>query len=357
MQAWDFLVDRSDLSRTLLAPASETVWADLADGDVLLEVERFSLTANNITYGVFGDRLGYWRFFPTADGWGRIPVWGFARVAASRAAGVEEGTRLYGYLPMSTHLVTRLRPSGGGFVDETAHRAALPAAYNRYEPMAETPRDDHVALLRPLFTTSFLLDDLLADAAHGATAILSSASSRTAIGLAWLRSERGLPTVALTSARNAAFVESLGLYAQVVDYADIERADVDGPVAFVDMAGDPAVRGAVHRRFADRLVHSAVVGATHHDAAPADPAPLPGPVPTFFFAPDRLARRREDWGGAVVAERIGAAMTGFIADASWLTIDRSVGPDALASTYSHVLEGDASPAVGDVVFPGVLPRG
>ena len=49
-----------------------------------LRVERFGLTANNVTYGAFGDQLGYWQFFAAPEGWGRIPVWGFGEVVASR---------------------------------------------------------------------------------------------------------------------------------------------------------------------------------------------------------------------------------------------------------------------------------
>ena len=52
-----------------------------AEGEARLRVERFALTANNVTYGVVGDRIGYWRFFPASDdAWGVIPVWGTAEV-------------------------------------------------------------------------------------------------------------------------------------------------------------------------------------------------------------------------------------------------------------------------------------
>jgi hypothetical protein len=349
MAAWDFLVNKADLSRTELRPVPAPDPAALRDGEVLLEVERFSLTANNITYGVFGDQLGYWRFFPAPDGWGRIPVWGFARVAASRCEGLAAGARLYGYWPMSSHHVAPLRAAGSGYVDAAEHRAALPAAYNRSELAPETPRDDHLALLRPLFTTSFLLDDYLAEIAPGATAILSSASSRTALGLAWMLARRGQPAVALTSPRHAGLVAETRLYDQVVPYDAAESLEVDGPVAFVDMAGDPAVRMAVHQRFGDRLLHSAVVGNTHHEAPAATGAKPPGPPPTFFFAPDRLAARRHDWGGQVLSERIGQAMTGFIDESSWLQIRRHDGPEAMAQVYQAILAGNASPDQGDIV--------
>ncbi|MEP0561042.1 MAG: DUF2855 family protein, partial [Qipengyuania citrea] len=36
----------------------------LADDAVRLEIESFSVTANNVTYAVVGDGFGYWNFFP-----------------------------------------------------------------------------------------------------------------------------------------------------------------------------------------------------------------------------------------------------------------------------------------------------
>src|SRR5689334_5391733 len=100
--AWDLLVDRSDLSATSIVEGADP---EIDDGQVLLKVDRVGMTANNVTYAVFGDAMHYWDFFPAPDGQGRVPLWGFAEVAQSRAKGVEEGTRLYGYLPTSSHLV------------------------------------------------------------------------------------------------------------------------------------------------------------------------------------------------------------------------------------------------------------
>jgi hypothetical protein len=352
MEHWDFLVDRADLSRTELRPIPAPDAVELAPGEALLEVERFSFTANNITYAVVGDQLGYWRFFPAPEGWGRIPVWGFARVLRSNADGVAEGLRLYGYLPMSTHFTTGIRPSGGGYADASPHRAALPAAYNRYADAPETEGDDHAALLKPLFTTSFLLDDLVAEIAPDAIVLVSSASSRTALGLASTVARRGAKAVALTSGGNVAFVERTGLYAQVLRYDEVDRSEVDGPVAFVDIAGDAGVRAAVHRRFGDRLVHSAVVGATHHEArAPAAGEPLPGPAPAFFFAPDRLAKRSGEWGASAFDDRVRAAMARFVEESDWLRIERHRGPAALGEVYAAALKGAARPDVGHIVLP------
>ena len=103
--AWDFLVAKTDLRRTELR---EVEPPPLADGEARLAIERFALTANNITYAVFGEAMRYWDFFPGPEGWGRIPVWGHARVEASNHPDLAVGQRFYGYYPMSTHLVAEM---------------------------------------------------------------------------------------------------------------------------------------------------------------------------------------------------------------------------------------------------------
>src|SRR4051794_710680 len=288
----DFEVRRDDL-RTTRVTEGEPEAERVDDGAVQLRVERFGLSANNVTYGAFGDAMNYWRFFPAAEeGWGRVPVWGFGDVVASGVDGIEPGERYYGYFPPSTYATLRPQPGGPGFVDAAEHRRELPALYNRYlrtEP--DAPRPDETILLRPLFGTSFLIDAFLQENGRfGAGAVaLSSASSKTAYGLAFLLAgaDDGPEGVGVTSARNRALVESLGVYDGVVTYDEIDAGlgGGDESLVFVDMAGDGAVREAVHRAAGERLRHSAVVGATHWDQLAAGGGELPGPAPEFFFAP------------------------------------------------------------------------
>ena len=64
----------------------------LEDRQARFAVERFGLTANNVTYGLLGDDLRYWTFFPTPEeGWGRVPAWGFAAAVESRSP-ADDGT-------------------------------------------------------------------------------------------------------------------------------------------------------------------------------------------------------------------------------------------------------------------------
>lgn len=357
----DFEVRRDDLRRTRLAESEPT---EPGDGEVQLHIDRFGLTANNVTYGVMGDALGYWAFYPGAgEGWGRVPVWGYADVVASRASGIEPGERFYGLLPMASHVTIAARAQGPGFTADDEHRRALPAIYNQYvRTPSDAPHADEALLLRPLFATSFLLEDFLRTNAHfGAdTTVLSSASSKTAYGLAHLlrRAGGGRGIVGLTSPGNRAFVESLGVYDRVLTYDEVERelaGDTD-LLVYVDMAGDAAVREAVHRTAHDRLRHDAIVGATHWAAtAAADPGePLPGPAPQFFFAPAHIERLTEELGPGGLQARIAEAWEGFVVQLAegWLQVEHGDGPQALEATWLAFVDGRADPRSGHVLRLG-----
>jgi hypothetical protein len=351
----DFLIAKDDLHNCRFAedPAPE-----LEPGQARMRVERFGLSANNITYANFGEAMSYWSFFPAEEGWGRMPVWGFAEVVESRAAELEPGTRVYGYLPPSSEIVLRPeRVDERGFLDASPHRASLPAAYNSYarveaDPIYEADTEELQMLLRPLFFTSFLIDDFLDDAAlFGAgTAVLSSASSKTASGLAFLLSRReGVEVVGLTSPRGAAFTESLGVYDRVVTYEGIESL-ADDPAVYIDMAGDAQVRSDVHTHFGDALTHSAVVGATHHDRMGAVPESLPGAPPTFFFAPDRVAKRMTEWGRDGFETRVGEAWRPYVGwCGGWLEVIPGEGRAPLEQAYLDLLDGNIDPAKAHVL--------
>ena len=351
----DFLVAKDDLHRCrfLDGPTS-----DLERGQALLEVDAFGLTSNNITYAMFGQAMSYWDFFPAEEGWGRMPVWGFAEVAASRHDVLEVGARVYGYLPPSTHLVVApAHVNARGFVDGSAHRATLPPAYNGYtrveaDPVYDAHSEDQQMLLRPLFFTSYLIDDFLDDAAMfgASTVVLSSASSKTASALAFLLSLRkGIEVVGLTSQRSAEFARGIGVYGRVVEYDDVDSVADDAAV-YVDMAGDAELRNAVHEHFGERLAHSAVVGATHHDRMGDVPDSLPGPRPTFFFAPDRVTKRTTEWGREGLERRLAEAWRPYLLwTAGWLEVIHAQGPEALERAYLELLDGHIDPAKAHVL--------
>ncbi|MEQ8746030.1 DUF2855 family protein [Pyruvatibacter sp.] len=354
-QAVDFEVLKSALETSR---ANSHDLPQIGAGEVLMKVERFSLTANNITYAVFGDAMRYWDFFSDrGDGveFGRIPVWGFGEVIASNADGVTVGTRVYGYFPMSTHRVAKAaRISEHGFMDASGVRGELAPVYSQFmattsDPLYAKQDEDQIMLFRPLFTTSFILDDWLAENGFfGAkTIILSSASSKTSLGLAYLlKNNRGssVRVVGLTSGANKAFVEGTGCYDDVVVYDDISKMDASVAAGFVDMAGNSAVRAAIHRHFKDNLKVSSAVGGTHWDSVGGGQDDLPGPSVELFFAPTHIERRMKEWGGPGFQERVAKAWAGFIPETKkWIEVVHSSGADKVKDVYLEVLGGKTPP--------------
>jgi hypothetical protein len=359
----DFLVRRSDWKEHRFA---ESPAPSLQPGQVLFRVDRFAFTANNVTYALAGDLLGYWRFFPAAEGWGRLPVMGFADVVRSAHPDVAAGTRCFGFYPMSRYLV--IEPdsvSAAQIVDGAAHRRGLAPTYSQYGLVArdrlyDAEHEDVLMLLRGLFTTSFLADDFLAGQDHfGAGSVLiSSASSKTSIALGWVTARGGRArTVGLTSARNRDFVRSLGCYDEVVTYDEIAGLDRVGAALFVDMAGSAPLRRAVHEHFGDRLHHSCSIGVTHWEATGDSEASLPGPKPEFFFAPAQIQKRVADWGAAGLQERLAAAWSAFrVFTEDWLVVRRGYGPEAVREVYLDTLAGRTPPQQGQVLSLWDAPR-
>lgn len=355
-KAHDLLVSRTSLRDTRLA---DSEIPDLADGEALLRVDAFSITANNVTYAVFGDGMRYWNFFPGPEGWGRVPVWGFATVLGSKAAGVQAGKRIYGYLPMSTLLkVKPERVTAGGFRDGSEHRRALPAAYQNYtftdgDPLYRPETEPLQMLFRPLFITSFLIDDYLVENnLFGAKQVMfSSASAKTSYAAARLLTARGIDVIGLTSPKNARFTAQLGVYKKVVTYPDIRTLDGHAATAFVDIAGDGQVRADVHRHFGDALKLSLAVGATHWENGAASAGDkLPGPQPQFFFAPDRITKRIADWGAEGFAQKSADAFANFLPVAASSTlVVTGHGLEEAGKVFAAHVAGTAYPRDGNII--------
>lgn len=361
MTATDFIVARNDLEQCKLIETAIPDIAALPPDALLVKVERFAFTANNITYAVMGDELKYWQIFPAPHGFGNIPVWGLGEVIASKHPAVAVGERLFGYFPMATHLVIEAADvSKRALRDGAEHRKQVSPVYNLYSRVTDDPafaghQGDLQALLRPLFMLSFLVDDFLAenDDFGARRVLLSSASSKTAFGLAHLLDTRGRKVIGLTSAGNAGFVSSLPCYDEVVTYDRVSALPADAPVAFVDMAGSSALRAELHNHFRDQMKCSVRVGLTHR-ATDADEGALPGAKPRWFFAPDQIRKRAKDWGPGGIEQRFGAAWSGFAPLLeTCLDVVESRGPEAVQRVYLDTLRGRIPPEQGHMLsLPG-----
>lgn len=369
-------VDRANTGTTRLITEEQRA---LEAGQVRLSIDRFAVTANNITYAVFGDMLGYWDFFPTTSAaWGRVPAMGWATVTESNVEGIAVGGRYYGWFPMASAVTFTATVTPDGFRDDGAHRVDHASVYRSYVRMdadAMYPdsdegmdgsiddAEDRHALLRGLALTGFLAEEFFADgggtdeAYFGASrVVVLSASSKTALGFADRARRRGgkarggVEVVGVTSAGNREMVESTDLYDLVVTYDEVERIETSGGTVSIDMAGNPAALRAVHEHFGDGLAYSMTVGRSHHDAEPPTREPLAGPEPKMFFAPSEVSRRAKQWGRDEYGDRCADSIKSFAkASQSWLTVEQRTGADGAQSAWADVHSGTVAPSIGLVV--------
>jgi hypothetical protein len=351
--SWTMAVARDDLRRTTLVQHDVP---EPAEGEVVLRVDRVGLTANNVTYAVLGDDFRYWEFFPPGprglgDEWGLVPLWGFSEVAESRVSGVEVGQRYYGYLPSGGHLLVRPgRVDARGFREGSEHRVDLPSPYNAYvltsaDPAYQADQEDLLAIFRPLFFTSYMLADHLADQEYyGAKALVfSSASSKTAYATAFELRGRGPRLIGLTSAGNVGFTWELDCYDEVLSYDEIAALDPDSSYAYVDLSGTPGTRAAIRERLGAGLVRDIAVGLTHQ-------VPNVTQAGEFFFAPVQMRKRSTDWGRETLDARFAEAWQRFSGFArAQIDLDLGHGPQALQAAWLETVEGRTPPRTGHIV--------
>jgi hypothetical protein len=289
-------------------------------------------------------------------------------VTESRCEGVAAGERFYGFWPIASEVVLQpMRVNAAGFSDGAEHRRDLHAVYNHYlrcsaDPGYAPAHEAEQALLRPLFVTSFLIDDFLADNDFfgAGTVILSSASSKTAYGTAFRLAQRrgagGAKVLGLTSPANLAFTQGLGCYDAVLAYDAVDTLPADVPTVYVDFSGSVGLRARIHQRFGDRLRYSCSVGGTHWDELGSGKG-LPGPKPTLFFAPAQIKKRNADWGPAGLQQRIAEAWSAFMrpvtaAEQPWLRVVHGRGRAAIEAAYAALLAGGVNPAEGHMLSIG-----
>ncbi|NQY64207.1 MAG: DUF2855 family protein [Alteromonadaceae bacterium] len=360
-QALIFEVTKAALDETRVVALD--IAQELSDNEVLLKIDKFALTANNISYGIAGEALGYWRFFPTEkiaeqEQWGRLPVMGFADVVSSNCQHIKIGERVWGFMPMATHVkIVAGMHSNTGFADVSPHRAGLPPVYSTFERVSKKPfyqvdNEDFEILVRGLFMTSWLVDDFMFDNRYfdAKQYLITSASSKTSIALAFSIKERGeLPCIGITSAANKKFVESLGCYQRVISYDEVANLDASISSLVVDMAGSQTVLAAIHRHFDKNICYSCRIGVTHHDDIVTDEV-LPGAKPIFFFATTQLKKRTADWGSRETMKKLSGSLLRYIEFCrSIITIKHTTNKNDLVAIYKQVLSGKADASVGHIV--------
>lgn len=349
-------VDRSDYRKTNIVRDQTPT---LKPGEVLVAIDKFGLTANNVSYALSGNAIGYWKFYPAQDNWGKVPVWGCANIIESRCDEVPVGERLWGFFPMASHTI--LQPgkiATDHFRDIAPHRADLPgptlySSYRRTDAEPDFVREfeNDRCLLFPLFATAFIICDYLIDNDFfGARqVVIGSASSKTGFGLAMMLHDDprvSQKVIGVTSARNRDFVDQLGCCDQLIQYGQESTIDNSLPTAYIDMSGDKALTSALHHHLGDLLVESSMVGASHWEAA-GDVGVLPGAKPTFFFAPTQVAKRDRDWGpGVVIMKAMEASFTVAAKVKGNMQVEWVTGAEAVDASWQALLDNKVPGSTG-----------
>ena len=342
-----FLVHKKNITEHI-SKAENT--PELSDGEVLLKINQYAFTSNNITYAVVGEQMKYWNFFPAEEPYGVVPVWGYSEVVESKNEAIEMGTQYFGYYPMRKYLkVEPTKISDHGFMDGAAHRQEMAPLYNNYE---KSKPNDYVPIFRPLFGTSFLSYHFLKNANFfGAeNVILTSASSKTSLGQAFLLSENkasdNKKVIGLTSERNKAFVEGTGFYDLVLSYDEVQQLPKEDTV-LVDMAGNMDVLNQVYAHLGEQLKYTSMIGLTDWQS---DRTKIQVPNAKFFFAPHVAMEFGKQWGQKELWARIGKSLQGFIMVANkWITIEKINDHEALSNLYNDMVSGKVDPTIGYLV--------
>ena len=348
-QIW---VNQENLSQTKTVQTTFDV-AQLLEDEVLLETDSFGFSANNITYAALGFKMGYWGFFPTEEvGFGIVPVWGFATVKASRHADVKEGEKVFGYLPMASHWIIKAgKVADHGFSDIHEKRKSISPVYDQYLRCANDPgynpsREAWQLNFRPLYMTSFVLDDFVADTSTGESLLLSSASSKTALGTAQLlkdqKAQRGANyrVIGLTSTSNVDMVKASNCYDDVLSYDDVAALSNAEQYWLLDFAANGALINALTDVLGEKLAKVTLIGATDWKA---EEKPNPKALDAeIFFAPARVKLRQSEWGHQAFLAKYASAWQRFATQLSDTFFEQHVnGIEAITSLYLSTLSGEA----------------
>ncbi|MBT3135357.1 DUF2855 family protein [Alteromonas sp. ALT199] len=363
IQSQQIWIDQQNLANTKVVHCDINV-SDLQQDEVLLETDSFGFSANNITYAALGFKMGYWGFFPpqsgdncdNPNGFGIVPVWGFATVKASCHPDIKEGEKVFGYLPMASHWVIKAgKVAPHGFSDVHEMRKSISPVYDQYLRCAADPgydknREAWQLNFRPLYMTSFVLDDYVAEKTKGETLLLSSASSKTALGTAQLLKDQkavrnaSYQVVGLTSQSNVDMVKTTGCYDAVYSYDDLSALTSDSSDSrywLLDFAANGTLINNLSELLGDSLSEVTLIGATDWKA---EEKPNPKLLNAeIFFAPARVKLRQSEWGHEAFLTKYAGAWQRFALKISDQFFEQShQGADAIIQLYLETLNGSAN---------------
>lgn len=324
--------------------------------EILIKIEKFGLTSNNITYAALKDSMPYFKFFPIDEknpGWGCLPVWGVGKVIQSNFADLAEGTCVYGFFPAANYVtleVAALTPTG--FIVNRPNIAQEYGFYNLYnfthlDPFYLKDKEDMMAVVRPLFLTGLLIADYLEvnNFMQANTVIISSAASKTSYALALaLHKKQKCKLLGLASAKSKPFAESMNIYDQVITYEEIKNISEDLTAVYIDICGNELVRGQLISKLSDKLKHILSVGMTNwKQGSYGLPKTARNIKSEVFFAPGWTLQRPKD----SAAEFAKELFKGWHAQMSnvekYFQLQNASGKDALRKSFLDFVNSQSKP--------------
>lgn len=358
----EFQISKSDFTKVRIVPTPPADTHSMRKNEILLAVEKFAYTTNNISYAIAGDRLGYWEFFPPQGedtDWIVTPVWGFAKVIASNHTKIGIGERLYGYFPPAHYLTLKpTQVTKTGFVDGSDHRKNLAVFYNQYEMCSAlhyyTKEDDNARMLfGPLHLTAFMMLHFLKenDWKGAEQIVILSASSKTSLGMAFAfnQTENSPQVIGFTSSRNLENISELELYDELYTYENVSQIDGSKPTVIIDMSGLTELVNSLFVQLGDQLITYIQIGRTHW-TTPRTKSIVPKDKLFFFFAPGIMKKKQDEWGKAeydkITAEFIKSSAKKI---STWMSYETHDELNDLVDIHQQLSEGSVPPDKGIII--------
>jgi len=268
--------------------AKEARVAELEQGQVLLKVEKFAFSQMALGYlmkGFTRTFSAYHNFYQyPEEGFYRSACWGYCTVVESMHPKVAVGTRLYGLVPPARYQVqvvggTIPASRSGDPAKVELAMTDVPFNLRRFQEMdvvcapsdtkAEEEVDGEAALLeewrlvlKEIYTMAFYMDEnLLVDTGMINSVIISCASSKTALALAYCLRMRDMRyVVGLTSPEHLDFVKSTDLYHEVFTYDSVDDLPNSRTIVYMDFKCDGELRQKITLRMGTNLMYNMVLG-------------------------------------------------------------------------------------------------
>ncbi len=360
----------------------------LKKGEVRISVDKFGLSTNNMFYAQMGEApfLKFFHVYPLEDHKDlvNVPAWGLGTIVETENPEFNVGERYRGFFHMTNVVQMKAKRSSDGLVAIGGNRDKLNKAYNRFVRVSDGPtspftgvgsKPDLAMVAAPGALSGFVIYELLRmkDYYGGNSVVLTSASSKLSLATAVCLQEartsgKVKKVVGYTSAANAEFVRSTGLFDDVLTYDQNLPSNKEFQFVMIDVAGD----ATIFQRNKKQLKKTLAVGGTHSNAkastftafGPSGLAKMVSgmmapksvanwvdnkldPKLEMFFAPSVMATLVDEFGKEVFEKMGDAALNKFVVaaiDNGWITVVRGEEPEAIQASYDRVFRGKLPPS-------------